>query len=119
MDIISYSDLQSHETLELSDLGKGCKVVSGCLQVSDLDVEYVPNDFILKVVSDAPEWLERGLQQTASGYGKKLISRFMVHCADNRKRRVYITQFSNCGSAWLNIGGVKKHLHDYQLNGRE
>lgn len=60
---------------------------------------------------DAPLWWhEKGLQQTASGYGLKLTTRYKVLFA-GRFRRVYCTQISNAGSLWVSVGGVKHFLN--------
>jgi len=49
-----------------------------------------------------------GLQWTASGYGAKIPSRWRIryrHMNDRlRWHRVYITQYSNAGTAWIAIG---------------
>lgn len=46
-------------------------------------------------------WHTKGLQQTASGYGRKLTSARKVRLPDGRERRVYVTCFSNSGTAWI------------------
>jgi hypothetical protein len=50
-------------------------------------------------------WHEKGLQQTASGYGGKLTSRRVAKLADGRERRVYVTCYGNNGTAWITIDG--------------
>ena len=57
-------------------------------------------------------WQERGLSETASGYGRKLTSSKMVRLSDGRTRRVYVTCFSNSGTAWVNIGGEHYIVRD-------
>jgi hypothetical protein len=57
-------------------------------------------------------WHKQGLSQTRSGYGMKLTSRRIVRLPDGRKRRVYITQISNAGSAWITLGGKRLYLRD-------
>lgn len=58
---------------------------------------------------DRPLWFHTaGLQQTASGYGRKLTSPRMVKLPDGRLRRVYVTQFSNAGTAWIVLDGVRR-----------
>jgi hypothetical protein len=49
--------------------------------------------------------------QSLTGYGKKIASRYIVRVG-NRWYRVYITQISNAGSAWIMSKGRKLHLHD-------
>lgn len=57
-------------------------------------------------IIDRPLPMHRaGLQQTASGYGRKLTSSRCVKLADGRIRRIYITQYSNAGTAWINLDG--------------
>ena len=54
-------------------------------------------------VTDSPLWWhEQGLQYTATGYGKRIPSRFKVYF-EGKWRRVYVTQYSNVGSAWINF----------------
>jgi len=45
-------------------------------------------------------WQERGLQQTASGYGRKLATPWMVQ-VNGRWRRVYCCCFSNIGTCFI------------------
>jgi hypothetical protein len=54
-------------------------------------------------------WHERGLLQTASGYGKKLTSARVARLSDGRVRRVYVTQYSNAGTAWIILDG-ERHI---------
>jgi hypothetical protein len=73
---------------------------------------------IYTVIDDPLPWQERGLQQTASGYGAKLTSRFSVQIdGDKRKRRVYITRWSNAGSAWFFHEGGKVFIPDTAIPG--
>ena len=63
-------------------------------------------------VKDAPLWWHlAGLSQTASGYGRKLVSRRKVYYR-GRWRRVYITQWSNAGSAWVVVDGARVPVED-------
>jgi hypothetical protein len=54
-------------------------------------------------VEDRPLWWHlRGLQQTRSGYGRKLTSRTVVRFeGEKRWRRVYVVCFSNSGTAYV------------------
>lgn len=53
-------------------------------------------------VVDKPLWWHRqGLSQTASGYGRKLASPICVKTDDGKVRRVYVTCYSNSGTAWV------------------
>ena len=59
------------------------------------------------VYEDRPlEWQRRGLQQTAAGYGKTLASSRYVRLTDGRARRVYVTCYSNAGTAWIILDGL-------------
>lgn len=54
---------------------------------------------------DAPLWWhERGLQQTASGYGRKLTNRYKISF-NGKEYRLYTTIFSNAGSTWFKVKG--------------
>jgi hypothetical protein len=55
---------------------------------------------------DPPEWMKRGLQETASGYGRKLNSGRKIHF-NGRLYRVYVTCFSNAGTAWFTARGKR------------
>lgn len=51
-----------------------------------------------------------GLQQTASGYGAKLVSPSMARFPGGIVRRIYVTQYSNVGSAWVTIKGTRIYI---------
>ncbi len=56
-------------------------------------------------IKDAPMWQhEKGRQFTASGYGVKIPSRYMVKWS-GKWRRVYICQISNAGTAYIGKPG--------------
>jgi len=54
-------------------------------------------------------WHERGLQQTASGYGRKLTTPYKVE-HNGRLYRVYCVCFSNSGSLYILPGGKPLYL---------
>ena len=60
-------------------------------------------------------WHKQGLQQTASGYGKKLTTEYVVTVPGERPRRVYATCFSNVASFYIFRKGQTVWLHDYDL----
>ncbi len=62
-------------------------------------------------VSTLP-WQERGLSFTASGYGAKIPTSYMVHYL-NRWHRVYCRIYSNIGSLYIVSKGVKIRVTDY------
>jgi hypothetical protein len=45
-------------------------------------------------------WHERGLQYTATGYGRKIPTRYQVRDG-KRWKRVYICQYGNAGTAYF------------------
>jgi hypothetical protein len=45
-------------------------------------------------------WQKQGLIQTVSGYGKKLTTTKKIKY-NNRWYRIYITQYSNCSTAFI------------------
>ena len=51
-------------------------------------------------------WQKQGLQQTATGYGRKLTTRYKISF-EGRLYRVYCTCFSNSGSNWIIAKGQK------------
>lgn len=57
-------------------------------------------------------WHKRGLQQTSSGYGRKLTTRYMLWF-EGRLRRVYVTCFSNNGTAWFTYKKGQKIVVNY------
>jgi hypothetical protein len=46
------------------------------------------------------DWQKRGLQQTASGYGTKLTTRYFINF-ENFNYRVYCRCFSNIGTCYI------------------
>jgi hypothetical protein len=73
-------------------------------------VEYLEGEY--RLIEKPLAWQRRGLQETATGYGAKLTSERMVLLPDGRKRRIYITCYSNNGSAWITLGGKRLYLRD-------
>ncbi len=54
-----------------------------------------------------PLWYhEKGLMQTASGYGSKLTTEYSINF-EGKKRRVYCHIFSNCGTLYIIYKGEK------------
>jgi hypothetical protein len=58
---------------------------------------------------EAPLWFHlRGLSETASGYGGRLRSTRMIRIQGEKVwRRVYVMQYSNAGTAYINVKGEK------------
>jgi len=58
-------------------------------------------------LADVPLWYHtRGLQQTQSGYGRKLTSHYKIHF-EGKLYRLYTTIFSNVGQNWFTVKGEK------------
>jgi len=58
---------------------------------------------------DNPLWYhKRGLSQTASGYGSKLTTPYMIQLC-GRTYRIYCTTYSNSGTCWI----TRKHKTIY------
>lgn len=62
------------------------------------------------------DWQTAGLQQTASGYGRALTSSRVAVLKNGVRRRVYVTQFSNAGTAWIKFAGVRRIVRE-AING--
>lgn len=58
------------------------------------------------LVEDRPEWMKRGLQETASGYGSRLNSGLKINF-EGRLYRIYVTIYGNSGSSWFKVRGRK------------
>lgn len=57
---------------------------------------------------DRPLWWHlKGLSQTRSGYGSKITSSRCVKLPDGRQRRIYVTIWSNAGTAWIILNNEK------------
>ena len=60
---------------------------------------------------DAPLWWhDKGLMQTATGYGAKLTTRYKIEF-EGKQRRIYCTQYSNSGSLWFMSKGKKYFIN--------
>lgn len=57
-------------------------------------------------VYDPLPWQRMGLQYTATGYGAKIPTSDCVYLR-GRKYRVYVTQYSNAGTAWITFDGKR------------
>jgi hypothetical protein len=77
---------------------------------TDQDVVKSDLDRILanckELIEAPPEWMKRGLQETASGYGSKLNSGFKISF-NGKIYRIYTTIWSNCGTNWFVSKGRK------------
>jgi hypothetical protein len=62
-------------------------------------------------------WQKQGLQQTASGYGRKLVTPYMLAIpgAAHPYYRVYAICFSNCASHYILRNGGRLFVRDCEL----
>lgn len=52
------------------------------------------------------DWQAAGLQKTATGYGKKIPTTYMINY-QGKKRRIYVDQFSNVWHTYIIVDGEK------------
>lgn len=74
---------------------------------SDFPRIYLDNEYDL-IDSPLP-WQSLGLQETASGYGRKLTSHFKISF-EGKQYRIYTTCFSSSGSSWFKVKGKKIYV---------
>lgn len=67
---------------------------------------YIDPRFIVSAAIVEPNHSGAGVD----GYGSKIRTRYMVDCADNRRRRVYAISFSNAGTLYVNVKGERLML---------
>ena len=61
-------------------------------------------------------WQKAGLQYTASGYGAKIPTSWVVRYR-GRERRIYCTIYSNVGTCWIFANGKRLIVDDaYQTS---
>jgi len=60
---------------------------------------------------------KHGLMQTATGYGKKLATQYMLKLNDSAKTyRVYCHIFSNSGTLYIVKNGIDYIVRDYVIS---
>lgn len=52
------------------------------------------------------EWQRQGLTKTASGYGTKIPTSYMLDY-QGKRRRIYVDQYSNAGHTYIIVSGEK------------
>lgn len=57
-------------------------------------------------------WQLAGRTWTATGYGKAIPSTYCVKCPDGKIRRIYVTIYSNSGTAWIKYGQELRIIRD-------
>lgn len=64
----------------------------------------------------SPLWYhKRGLMQTASGYGRKLVTEWKIEY-NNRLYRIYLCIFSNSGTLYIRTKNGDIYIDDYRIN---
>ena len=58
---------------------------------------------------DPPDWMRRGLQQTATGYGAKLNTGLKINYC-GRMYRLYATCYGNAASTWFTVKGKRIYV---------
>jgi hypothetical protein len=62
------------------------------------------------------QWQKRGLQQTATGYGSKLTTEYLIQSGTSSVwRRVYCICYSNNGSLYILRAGKREFIRDWEL----
>lgn len=67
-------------------------------------------DFRKELIDAPTDWQKQGLQQTATGYGAKLMTRYKI-AFNGKLYRVYATNYGNSGSMWFTVRGRKIFIH--------
>lgn len=84
-------------------------------QFDKYKVCYLPSEFIRKVIKRPMFCHKYGLMQTASGYGRKLATEYVLLCDDSRERRVYAHCVSNVASLYVLIDNVRFYVNEWDL----
>lgn len=63
-----------------------------------------------ELIDSPTEWQKMGLQETASGYGRRLNSGLKISF-NGKLYRIYTTIFSNLGSSWFKTKGRKIYIN--------
>ena len=80
------------------------------------DTKVVYQDTPYRVSTKRLWWQVQGLMQTATGYGRKLTTEYMLHLPDQKRAyRVYAVFFSNVASFYIVRDGRTLYLRDWEL----
>lgn len=77
--------------------------------IDNSDMYSIRNSSKEDLIIDELDWQKMGLQETATGYGRKLTSSYKINF-EGKLFRVYITCISNSGSAWFTSKGRRIHV---------
>jgi hypothetical protein len=79
--------------------------------VKDLDSDFPRIYLDTSELQDAPLWWhEKGLSQTASGYGRKLTTSHKISY-NGKLYRIYATCISNVASLWFTVKGKRIYVN--------
>ena len=67
----------------------------------------------VEVIEKPLEWQKRGLTYTATGYGKRIPTKWMVR-VNGKLRRVYVAVYSNNGTAYIGKLSDRYFVNIYQ-----
>ena len=75
------------------------------------EIVYMEDSFAVQWILDETPPPNRNVM----GYGSKIPTQYRIKCADGHTRRVYMIQYSNSGSAYINVGCESQYIHDWQV----
>jgi hypothetical protein len=61
------------------------------------------------LISAPLQWQAQGLQQTATGYGAKLTTIYLIQY-EGRRYRIYATCYGNASSSWFTAKGTRIYI---------
>ena len=71
-----------------------------------IEMQTAPGVYVMCEGKESPlPWQTRGLQETASGYGRKLTTPYMVRF-NGKWRRIYACQIANAGTLYIGKPGA-------------
>lgn len=77
-------------------------------------IDYLDPPYVL--LDRPPAWMRAGLQETASGYGRRLNSGYMLQRDGDRLRRVYVICYSNSGTLYVLVKGKPVYLRSHEAD---
>ena len=79
-----------------------------------MEIKYLEDDYTYVKKSKPLWWQLKGLTYTASGYGSKIPTDYMVYVNETKRwYRVYCTIYSNSGSCWVTVKGQRYYTSSF------